>query len=266
MEIIVTKSDTAIHYELTGNGYPLIMLHGQYMNTTMFNTFDKELLKDYQLIKIDLRGHGRSDKPLHINFGDYLEDVLAVMDELYIKRANFIGYGLGGMVAEAMAIYYPEMVQRLILVSVGNEPFNVSEEKFHMQYANILRTMDRAERNKTLQAYMYKDRKKVANWMKSLTDTETTMTHLEMDAVNHSTDGVDLLAEAHKITAATMMISGQHDDLIKPDNGVTLSEAIKGSLHAVYDNSGHAPMIEEKARFTADVLQFLSPSLNIDQV
>lgn len=263
MNIIISGRDTAIHYEITGNGYPLILLHGQYMNTTMFDTFERELIQDYQLIKVDLRGHGLSDKPLRINMDDYIEDVMNVMAELYITKAHFLGYGLGGMVAQAIAIRYPERVQRLILVSVGNEPFKDSEERFRMGFVNILRTMKEKERTKLLNQYMYHDPKKVNRWMRSLKDSETSMTELETKAVKHSTDGVDLLSQSHLITAPTMIVSGEHDHLIQPDHGRTLSEKIPNSSYMLFDNSGHAPMIEEKERFIQDVKRFLSPSLDV---
>lgn len=263
MNLTVTDSDVAIYYEITGKGYPLVLLHGQYMNTTMFDTFEKELKKEYQLIKIDLRGHGHSDKPLHITMSDYVEDVITVLNELYIRQANFIGYGLGGMVTEAIAINHPELVQRMVLVSVGNESIDVSREKFESQYGNILRTLDRNERSKVLEEYMYHDYKKVKRWKKSLNDTESTMTNLEINAIDHSTTAQNLLEEAHHIKAPTLIISGAHDHLIQPDNGETLSRRIENSTYMLFDKSGHAPMIEEKERFLQDVMTFLSPSLSI---
>ncbi|TDM11964.1 alpha/beta fold hydrolase [Macrococcus lamae] len=263
MNITISGSDTAIYYEITGKGYPLVLLHGQYMNTTMFDSFERDFRDDFQLIKIDLRGHGYSDKPLHINMEDYITDVMAVMNELYIRQANFIGYGLGGMVAQAIAIRYPELIQRLILISVGNEPFNDSQERFRMEFANLLRTMKPDDRTKLLSRYMYHDLKKVNRWMKGLKDTEESMTNLERKAVDHSTDGVDLLSQSDLISAPTMIVSGAHDHLIQPDHGKTLSEKITNSSYMLFENSGHAPMIEERDRFVNDVKMFLSPSMDI---
>ncbi|GGB11910.1 alpha/beta hydrolase [Macrococcus hajekii] len=263
MNIIVTENDIAINYEVVGKGYPLIMLHGQYMNTTMFNEFETALKEDYQLIKIDLRGHGYSDKPFKITVYDYLEDVLAVMDELMIKQAHFMGYGLGGMIACTLAASYPEIIQRLVLISVGTEPFNVSEDRFLAQYSNILRTVKPEKRNKIMEQYMYHDAKKVAKWKKSLLDTEKGTTKLERKAINRSTEEIDLMINAHQITAPTLIISGEHDELIKPDNGKRLSQEIPNSYHFLYENSGHAPMIEEKERFLEDVQKFLSTETKV---
>ncbi|TDM00815.1 alpha/beta fold hydrolase [Macrococcus carouselicus] len=258
MNIIVTDNDIAIHYEVSGRGYPLIMLHGQYMNTTMFDDFETTLKEDYQLVKIDLRGHGYSDKPFKITIEDYMQDVLSVMDELMIKQAHFLGYGLGGIVAELIAANYPEMIQRLVLICVGSEPFNVSQEKFYGQYSNILRTMKPDKRDKMMEQYMYCDVKKVKKWKKALRDTEKGTTKLERHAIDHSADDIDLMITAHQVTAPTLIINGAHDELIKPDNGYQLSQKIPNGYHLVYENSGHAPMIEEKERFLEDVQKFLS--------
>ncbi|KAA1039340.1 alpha/beta hydrolase [Macrococcus equipercicus] len=263
MNIVISEKDTAIYYELSGRGYPLVLLHGQYMNSTMFDTFDQEFGEDYQLIKIDLRGHGYSDKPLHINLDDYISDVLSVLDELYVKKAHFLGYGLGGMVAQAIAIRYPHLVQRLVLVSVGNEPFNDSEERFHLEFANLLRTMKQKDQDKLLAQYMYHDRKTVERWKRRLKDTETTMTNLERKAVNYSTEDVDLLSQSHLISAPALVVSGEHDHIIRPDHGRTLSEKIPNATYMLFENSGHAPMIEEKDRFVQNVKIFLAPELDI---
>lgn len=55
MELALTNNDVAIHYKIRGKGYPLVMIHGQFMNTSMFDSFN-DAFKDFQLIKIDLEG------------------------------------------------------------------------------------------------------------------------------------------------------------------------------------------------------------------
>lgn len=80
MELALTNNDVAIHYTIRGKGYPLVMLHGQFMNTSMFDAFN-DAFKDFQLIKIDLRGHGLSDKLTSITMESYIEDVLTVFGQ-----------------------------------------------------------------------------------------------------------------------------------------------------------------------------------------
>lgn len=260
MNIVVTDKDVAIYYEIIGKGYPIIMLHGQYMNTTMFDTFNNDLKNKYQIIKIDLRGHGLSDKPLSITMNDYISDVLTVIDFLYIKDAHFLGYGLGGMVAEAIAIYYPHLVNKLMLISVGNEPLHISESRIEEQYANFIRTLSFQERRKILETYYYKQQKPIKKWMKSLKDTKSNMTNLEIKAVNHSTKGVHLIKEAHLIQAPTLIISGEHDPLISFTAGKELSDTIPNSMYALYEHSGHAPLIEEREHFLNDIKTFFKLS------
>jgi pimeloyl-ACP methyl ester carboxylesterase len=99
-----TKNEgVQIYYETEGQGSPLVMLHGLTGNLNQWRNFGytEELKKDFCLILIDARGHGNSDKPYIPTAykSNLLEsDVLAVLNVLKIKRANFLGYSLGAWI------------------------------------------------------------------------------------------------------------------------------------------------------------------------
>ncbi|WP_414050655.1 alpha/beta fold hydrolase [Macrococcus animalis] len=258
MDLALTNNDTAIHYELVGIGqaYPLVMLHGQFMNTTMFSEFDSSFMKDYQIIKIDLRGHGYSDKPLEIKMDDYVEDVLTVLDQLYIKEAHFLGFGLGGMVAATIASQYPKYVNKLILISTGIKSYYESEREFHSRYASILRTMTREQRNKVLEDYMYKDIKTVHKYYKKMKDTQVGMSEQEEDAVIIST--VDYNPQKlDVIEVETLVMNGRHDELVPIEDAEALATLLPASKLSIYENSGHALLFEQFDDFVNEVKSFL---------
>ena len=109
-----------IHYEVEGQGPPLVLVHwasGSTQDRRMFGYVDA--LKDkYQLILIDMRGHGKSDKPHDPAAYDaetQVLDIVAVLDDLGIDKANYFGYSLGGRLGWAIAKYAPERLQSLII-------------------------------------------------------------------------------------------------------------------------------------------------------
>lgn len=256
MELALTNNDVAIHYTIRGKGYPVVMLHGQFMNTSMFESFN-DAFKEYQLIKIDFRGHGRSDKPTAINMEGYIEDVLSVLDKLFIKQAHFIGFGLGAMVAGTIATKYPDYVNRLVLMSVGKYSYYEAEQKFHEKYASILRTLSRKQRNEVLMDYMYHDIKSVKKYYRRMTDTATSLTDKEEDAVILST--IDFNVEDFKnIKAPTLILNGKYDELVPHDEAQYVHEVIGSSRLIMFLNSGHAMLFEEKERFEKEVLDFFS--------
>jgi pimeloyl-ACP methyl ester carboxylesterase len=116
-----------IHFEVEGEGPPLVLHHG--LNGSLEEFLDAEdlvqlLMENYQLILMDARGHGASDK-LH-DPEDYrmvlrVADVIAVLDDLEIKKAHFLGYSMGGFVGFGLAKYAPERLNSLIIG--GAEPY-----------------------------------------------------------------------------------------------------------------------------------------------
>ena len=127
-----------IHYEIEGNGPPLVLLHGLDGNLETFREYGYvEALKDkYQLILIDVRGHGASDKPHDpeaYQMKTLVADVVAVLDHLRIDKAHFLGYSMGGWIGFGIAKYAPEHFYSLILG--GTHPYKPNaDEQAELDY------------------------------------------------------------------------------------------------------------------------------------
>jgi pimeloyl-ACP methyl ester carboxylesterase len=120
-----------IHYEVEGDGTPLVLLHGisETYETWHVSCWAESLKKKYRLILIDARGHGDSDKShdseayamkLMVN------DVVAVLDDLKIGKAHFLGYSMGGWIGFGIAKYSPKRFHSLIIG--GMHPYARSNE------------------------------------------------------------------------------------------------------------------------------------------
>lgn len=111
--------DARIYHEITGNpeGTPLLLLHGGLGNLTDFNGLLDRLPKSFQLIGMDLRGHGRStlgSAPL--TYQRHQQDVEALLDHLGIEQCALLGFSDGGIAAYRLAIAQPGRIQKLITV------------------------------------------------------------------------------------------------------------------------------------------------------
>lgn len=120
------NGEKPVFYEIDGLGPPLVLLHG-FMNDHLIwsdLSYVKSLKNDYMLILIDLRGYGQSYKP-HDPDEYYLthrvQDVVAVLDTLKVRRAHIMGYSMGGRVAFGFAKYAPDRIKSLIIG--GMSPF-----------------------------------------------------------------------------------------------------------------------------------------------
>ncbi|MGZ4435684.1 MAG: alpha/beta fold hydrolase [Trebonia sp.] len=109
----------ALYYEEHGAGQPLILLHGGLSAASMYASILPMLAKDRRVIAVDLQAHGHTadvDRPLRYQtLGD---DVAALIEHLGLAQADVMGYSFGAMTALRTAIQHPQLVRRLVVVSV----------------------------------------------------------------------------------------------------------------------------------------------------
>jgi pimeloyl-ACP methyl ester carboxylesterase len=116
----VENQGVRIHYEVEGRGPPVLLLHGLSSDYRLWYGlgYVKELSKDYELILVDARGHGASDKPHNpeaYDMGLMVGDLVAILDDRGIPRASFFGYSMGGRVGFRIPLYAPTRFGSLIL-------------------------------------------------------------------------------------------------------------------------------------------------------
>lgn len=122
-----------IHYKVEGDGPSLLLLHGGLNNLKMWYELDyvEPLKKDYQLILMDVRGYGMSDKP-HSQEAYELEllvdDILTVLNDLNVSRAHFLGYSMSGRIGFGAAKYAPERFRSFIIG--GAHPYLLDHKEF----------------------------------------------------------------------------------------------------------------------------------------
>ncbi|WNF37250.1 alpha/beta hydrolase [Bacillaceae bacterium IKA-2] len=111
-----THSDTtAIYYETTGVGTAILFVHPPAMGHVTFKR-QRPLAEHFQVITIDLRGNGRSgNKTAKITMSVIVEDILAVIDEIGLKKIVICGYSNGSSIAQEFALSYPDRVAGVIL-------------------------------------------------------------------------------------------------------------------------------------------------------
>src|SRR5882672_11558030 len=112
-------NDLKLYYEVHGSGMPLVLLHGG--GSTIKSTFGRilpELAKNHQVIAVELQAHGHTpdiDRPL--SFEQDADDVAALLEQLHIDKADFMGFSNGGTTCLQVAIRHPGLVNRLVLAS-----------------------------------------------------------------------------------------------------------------------------------------------------
>ncbi len=107
-----------MYYEVSGNGDPLIVLHGAYMNIISMGEIIPMLARTRKVYALEFQGHGRTtDIDRSITYPNLADDVAAFMGEVGLKKSDVFGYSMGAEAGLQLAIRYPEKVNKLIFCS-----------------------------------------------------------------------------------------------------------------------------------------------------
>lgn len=108
-----------LHYHSVGEGQPLILIHGLFGSADNWRSIAKHFSKEFRVISIDLRNHGRSPHSISQNYAEMASDLITLCDTLNLDNIHLLGHSLGGKVAMKFATQYPQRVNQLIVVDMA---------------------------------------------------------------------------------------------------------------------------------------------------
>ncbi|MCF8303695.1 MAG: alpha/beta hydrolase [Bacteroidales bacterium] len=108
-------NNRSIHFNVEGEGNPIVLLHGFLESMEIWNTFTARLSGNYKVITIDLPGHGRTENIDETHTMELMADVVfKVLEALEVDQSIMVGHSMGGYAASAFAERYPEMLKGLV--------------------------------------------------------------------------------------------------------------------------------------------------------
>ena len=113
-----------IHSKTLGQGPPLIILHGLFGMSDNWVSFAKALAKDYTVILLDLRNHGRSFHTGQMDFSSLSQDILDWMNDNWVIQSNIMGHSLGGKVAMQIANEHSDSINKLIVLDIAPKAYS----------------------------------------------------------------------------------------------------------------------------------------------
>ncbi len=110
-----------IHYDVTGRGQTIVLLHGGGMDLHMWDVVLPRLAHANRVVRWDAPGHGKSTVPQQPT-AETEDELLALLDHLQIERVNLVGFSMGAGTATGFAVRHPQRVERLVLISTSGPP------------------------------------------------------------------------------------------------------------------------------------------------
>src|SRR5829696_6262572 len=123
----VDTGELRLHAAIGGEGPPLLLVHGWPQNWYAWRMLMPELARDFEVIAVDQRGMGMSDKPQDgYDTGTQAGDLVALMDALGHQRFAVVGHDTGFAISYALAADYPDRVARVALAEIPGSPGTVT--------------------------------------------------------------------------------------------------------------------------------------------
>jgi len=260
-----------IFYTVKGEGEPLLLIHGYGAGIWVWEKQIDILSQSYRVYALDLIGHGFSDRPkIPYTSETYIHFLRDFMDGVGIERATLIGNSMGGGIAWAMAILFPERVDRLILIDCVPPDVlqQVKNESFRTLVAikdiPILPYLIIAGRSKNSIRWILLEcvsdikliTPEVLNRQYHLSKIKGT-TWVLYSTFKHAKEALKLKDQFSYIRNPALFIWGEKDLIFPPQVGETLHQIIPGSKFLKIEKSGHIPMWETPNKVNQAILSFL---------
>lgn len=275
-EFYAELKDIKMTYEINGEGYPLILLHGFAMYKEFWKWQVKQLSNEFKVITLDIRGCGQSDHPTEpYSMEDLADDIVELLDYLSLKKTHLGGHSFGGMIAQHFALNHPNRLNKLILMSTfANLPMDKSGLDMYKRsqlsnYKAKVEDSTKAFWNKMKQRFsrnffkeMSQNPEKLFHNTFSANDLmkleETKGTSKPQDILNQINAIVhhNTINRLHKINNNTLVLAAEKDRIVPKIANELIDEKIPNSNLIVFKSS-HFFMLEEAPNFLLEVLNFL---------
>ena len=255
-----------LYYEIHGEGQPLVLISGLGYPLWQWHKMVPFLAKHFKVITFDNRGVGKSDKPA----GSYTARMLAadtvgLLDALEIEKAIIAGHSMGGFIAQALALDFPQRVDKLVLCSTNfGGPHHVPVTPEAMKVLTDV-TSDALTRFKnglvvsTAPGWAEKNPEMIEEWIKWRVANPIEPAPYQAQLAI----GLALLPEdaafenkLPSISVPTLILFGAHDKVVPPANANLLAKQLAGSQIRILPDAGHFFPIEVPEEAASAIIEF----------
>ncbi len=259
--VALSNGETLAYIDMGKESGPtVVLIHGYTDSARDWVPLLPYLSKDFRLILVDIRGHGKSSKPeCCYSRLDFAYDIKLLLDAQHIDRAAIVGHSLGSLVAQTFAEYWPERTSRVVLISStgGVRPGSTNKPPAFDFAASIRQLKEPIEADSPF----------MIAWWDSPTPVDPDFIRREREdaaaiplrvwlavldqGLAVSTGGLagtsgyyDIQSTLPRLKAPTLLIWGSKDPIMEPAMRKTLREALPHAQVKIFEGLGHNPFWE----------------------
>lgn len=251
----------SLHVEVTGQGKPLVMLHGWGMHGGIWHETADRLAGDVEVHVVDLPGHGMSKQAQAFTLDAVVDGLIA----RFPQPVDVLGWSLGGIIAQRWAALVPQQVRRLVLAA--STPCFAARDDWDYgmpqqtlaQFATELENNHAATLRRFL-ALQLRGSENERELLALLRERLFSRGEPEMTALRGGLDilrDADLRAGLAQIHQPVLAIAGERDKLTPPQASQYMAQAMPDARAVVIEGAAHAPFLSHPDIFVAQVKSFL---------
>ena len=259
----VRCNDVELRVEEVGSGAPLLLIMGLGASLETWVAQRDAFAARHRVVMFDNRGAGGSEcPPPPWSVPEMAADAVGVLDALGIERAHVLGVSMGGMIAQELAIRWPERIDRLVLAVSFARPDPVRRAFLLFRRWARFQDIDLVQEGIANLPWLVSPR--VLNdpaRLEEILGVVGAMPFMAPEAYARQIDAIlehDTLARLDGVRAPTLVLAAAEDVLTPVYLSREIADAIRGARLVVLPRGNHAVQLEEPTAFNAAVLEFLS--------
>jgi pimeloyl-ACP methyl ester carboxylesterase len=217
--MIQTLDGLDLWYEKTGNGPPILLLHGNGESHKIFDILTARLSETYTVYALDSRDHGQSSKTQALGYKLMTSDVVGFIDALKLEKPILLGFSDGGIIGLMLASSYPGLLSKLIICGASTHPGATKARWLFLFRLIHFFTRDRKFRLMLTEPNMTKD-------------------------------------DLSRIDVPVLVLAGEHD-MIREEDTLFIAGSIKGSLLRILPKEGHMSYVIHSPKLHGIIRDFL---------
>ena len=256
---IAEVNGTSLYYEITGDGQPLVLVNGSSLDLRMWDEQIEVFSAQFQVIRYDLRGIGKSAIP-DKDFS-HSEDLFQLLKFLNIEKASILGLSFGAAFAVDFALEHPEMIDALIVASAALSNLRDDYLESLAELSEIVKEKGVAAAIEELMdnpAFVAPENVAAQRKTREILSDNAHIFETDFPLIRFwQPPQIDIEDNLLKITAPTLIIVGEKDAPIIHEIADNLKKNISNVEKIVIEGAGHMVNLEKPAEFNRTVINFL---------
>jgi pimeloyl-ACP methyl ester carboxylesterase len=258
--------DLNVNYDVRGDGYPLVLLHGGGSRAQTFEHMVPLLAKTFRVYVFDQRGFGDTERPPDpkLSYPIWRQDLLRFLDAFGLERVALGGWSLGGVVSLDFVVNHPERITQLVLIGTSNPRLPSSDRSGFQRRRELIERGATAEQivtetfeftKRAFSPFSLEHNSAAVEALRQEHLRNNPRYYLEMLQANEQRPAIgDRLAH---IGCPTLIIVGEHDARTPLALSEDLNKAIPASFLKIVPNCGHFYSYEQPELVSAVMTTFL---------